>query len=175
MEHLNGTLLEHLMATEELLRSWDSPEDLCLAGLCHAAYGTDGFAPCLVSWHDRDVLVRAIGAAAEEKVYLYASCDRDLLYPQLSGAGPVMFRDRFLSRTLEPTDDQLQDFVDLTLANELEIAISGRTVAGTDDARSPSELPPWIVPLVGAMERRASPGVRRGSQRILLGEVPVRP
>jgi hypothetical protein len=168
MKHLNGTLLEHLMATEEFLRSWGSSEELCQAGLCHAAYGTDGFAPDLLSWHDRDVLVRAVGAAVEEKVYLYASCDRSVLYPQLSGAGPVAFRDRFLSRTLEPTDDQLRDFVDLTLANELEIAIHGRTIGGNDDAGTQSELPPWIAPLVGLMEHRASPGARRATQQLLV-------
>src|ERR1700684_4210904 len=87
--HLNGTLLDHLLATEGLLRAWGSSEGLCLAGLCHATYGTDGFAPCLAPWEDRTVLAAVIGGDVEDTVYFYASCDRSLLYPQLSRKGPV--------------------------------------------------------------------------------------
>jgi len=160
MPHLNGTLLAHLLATEELLRSWGSPEELCLAGLCHATYGTDGFDPFLVAPDDRGVLRAVVGAEVEETVYLYASCDRSVVYPQLAGDGPVRFRDRFRRRTVAVTDDQLRDFVDLTLANELEIA-------GHDEA---SEPPAWIGPLVALVERRASPGARRGAQDRLGGD-----
>jgi hypothetical protein len=160
MTHLNGTLLEHLMATEELLASWGSSEELCRAGLCHAVYGTDGFAPCLVPWEDRTVLARVVGGDVEESVYLYASCDRSFLYPQLSRTGPVCFRDRFRDETFEPSDAALRDFVDLTLANELDVALARGHVA-------PPVPPPWIGPLVEQMEGRASPGARRGVSRLL--------
>ena len=90
--HLNGTLLEHLSATEGLLRSWGASEQLSLAGLVHAAYGTDGFAPFLLPWQNRRPLARVVGPAVEEIVYLYASCDRSSVYPQLSADGPVAFR-----------------------------------------------------------------------------------
>ncbi len=160
MPHLNGTLLDHLLATEELLRSWGSAESLCLAGLCHATYGTDGFAPFLVPPDDRGVMRAVAGAEVEETVYLYASCDRFAVYPQLAGDGPVRFGDRFRQLTVAVTDDQLRDFVDLTLANELEIA-------GHDEA---SGTPAWIGPLVALMERRASPGARRGARDRLGGD-----
>jgi len=155
--HLNGTLLDHLLATEELLRSWGSSERLCLAGLAHATYGTDGFAPTLLAWADRAVLGEVAGAEVEETVYLYASCDRSSLYPQFAGDRPVRFRDRFRQVTFEPSDTQLRDFVDLTLANEIEIALP-------DDTSDP---PPWIAPLVAQMEARASPEARRGARRLL--------
>ncbi len=155
--HLNGTLLAHLLATEELLRSWGSSEELCLAGLCHAVYGTDGFAPYLVPSDDRGVLPALVGAGVEETVYLYASCDRSVVYPQLAGDGPVLFRDRFRQQTVIPTDAQLRDFVDLTLANELD-------VAGQVEASDP---PGWIGPLVALMETRASPRARRGARDLL--------
>ena len=90
--HLNGTLLDHLVATEELLRSWGSPEELCLAGLCHATYGTDGFAPVLLSPRATATPWPPWWAPTSRSiVYLYASCDRAVVYPQLAAGGPVRF------------------------------------------------------------------------------------
>src|SRR5438046_271693 len=40
--HVNSNLFAHLEATCELLREWGNAAPLCLAGLCHAVYGTDG-------------------------------------------------------------------------------------------------------------------------------------
>jgi hypothetical protein len=158
--HLQGTLLDHLVATEEILRCWGASEDLCLTGLCHAAYGTDGFAPFLVSFEDRGALASVAGGRVEEAVYLYASCDRSGLYPRLAGDEPVVFRDRFLDCPLLPSEAQVRDFVDLTLANELEIATSmargGR--AG---------IPSWARDLTKQIETRASPGARRGARHLL--------
>jgi hypothetical protein len=162
--HLNGTLLDHLVATEELLRSWGCPEDLCRAGLCHATYGTDGFAPFLVPPDDRTPLAAAAGPEVEEMVYLYASCDRSFVYPQLPGDGPVRFRDRFLLTTAVLPPASLRAFVDLTLANEIEVAGSGDRTAGP---------PPWIGPLVDALEGRARPGVATGARRALAGWGPA--
>jgi hypothetical protein len=161
--HLHGTLLDHLVATEELLRSWGCPEELCRAGLCHATYGTDGFAPFLVAPDDRAVLAAAAGPEVEQIVYLYASCDRSFVYPQLPGEGPVRFRDRFLLTTCVPSPASLRDFVDLTLANEIDVAGSGDLASGP---------PPWIGPLVDALGGRASPGVATGARRLLAGWAP---
>jgi len=158
--HLHGTLLDHLVATEDLLRSWGCPEDLCRAGLVHATYGTDGFAPFLVPPDDRTPLAAAAGPEVEEIVYLYASCDRSFVYPQLPGEGPVRFRDRFRQTTAVPPPASLRDFVDLTLANELEVARSGDRASGP---------PPWIGPLVEALEGRASPGAATGARCLLAG------
>ena len=166
--HLNGTLLDHLVATEELLRSWDSPEDLSLAGLCHAAYGTDGFTPFLLPVQDRATLAAVVGPDVEDIVYLYASCDRAVVYRQLATDGPVSFRDRFRGVTFEPPDAQLTGFVDLTLANELEISVVGRRLpadgAGGDAADGP---PSWVCDLTDQLEGRASARARHGARRLL--------
>jgi len=156
--HLNGTLLAHLLATEALLRSWGASEDLCRAGLCHAAYGTDGFAPRLLPPDDRARLAQVVGEDVEEIVYRYASCDRAVVYPQLAGDGPVSFRDRFRDETVPATDAQIRAFVDLTLANELDVALSGRPRSAAP--------PDWIAPFVGQLEHRASPRVRRAARRL---------
>ena len=77
--HVNGTLLAHLEGTCALLLGWGNPIDLCLAGLCHAIYGTDGFPVQLLDISRRWELKRMIGPQAEEFVYFYASCDRSYL------------------------------------------------------------------------------------------------
>jgi hypothetical protein len=163
ISHRHGTLLDHLLATGEILGAWGATEELRLAGLCHAAYGTDGFSPHLLSWRRRADLVAVVGTAVEETVYLYASCDRSFLYPQLSRSGPVVFRDRFLHTTFAPSDSQLSDFVDLTLANELEIARGDPPSSVLSDG--PSAWPSWFTSLVDQMVHRASPGVRQALSR----------
>jgi len=156
--HVNGTLLEHLVGTERLLRSWGAADALALAGLCHAAYGTDGFERSLVPIEHRHALADAVGAVVEESVYFYASCDRTAVYPQLARGEPVVFRDRFTGRVFVAPEDRLRDFVDLTLANECEIAVVG--------AAAPT-APDWLVDLCAGFAGRAGPGVRHGVRRLL--------
>jgi hypothetical protein len=160
--HLHGTLLEHLVATETLLRVWGADPTLCQAGLCHATYGTDGFAPFLVDPGQRTVLRDVVGADVEKMVYGYASCDRAAVYPQLPGHGPVHFRDRFTGVSAVMDEADLRAFVDLTVANECE-------VAGLADRCDGSPPPAWLQELVQPMSQRASPGIRGGAGASLNG------
>jgi hypothetical protein len=50
IEHPGGTLLAHLERTRSRLAAWHARPALQLAGLCHAFYGTDGFATALWAW-----------------------------------------------------------------------------------------------------------------------------
>ncbi len=118
--HLGGDLLSHLVRTEVILREWEVADLVALAGLCHAAYGTDGFAPSLLPLTERDRLAAAIGAEAEALVYLYACCDRAAVYRQL-GSADVDFRDRFTGGSLPADATWLARFAELTAANELEL------------------------------------------------------
>lgn len=121
MEHPGGTLLAHLLRVRERLAAWGARPALQLAGLCHAFYGTDGFAATLLPLERRDELRAAIGAEAEGLVYFYASCDREASYPRLQqDDGP--YRNRFTGEVLTPTLRQRRDFAELTAANELDIA-----------------------------------------------------
>jgi hypothetical protein len=47
--HPGGRLLAHLVRTHDQLAAWDQAPEVCLAGLCHAAYGTDGFPTALLT------------------------------------------------------------------------------------------------------------------------------
>jgi hypothetical protein len=91
------------------------------------------------------VLEELAGAEVESLVYLYASCDRRFAYPQLGTPGPVAFRDRFSGEILHPSGDALRDFVDITLANEIEIALSA------DDSPAPS----WLLQLLQQTQTQA--------------------
>ncbi|GAA4899874.1 DUF6817 domain-containing protein [Streptomyces coeruleoprunus] len=120
-EHPGGTLLAHLLRVRDRLAAWGARPELRLAGLCHAFYGTDGFAVSLLPLERRAELRAAIGEEAEALVYLYASCDREATYPALHlPDGP--YRDRFTGETFTPTTRQRRGVAELTAANELDIA-----------------------------------------------------
>jgi hypothetical protein len=123
--HVNGKLLSHLEGTFDLLHGWGNSVHLCLAGLCHAVYGTTDFrASLVVDVSLRSQLRTLIGPKAEELVYLFASCDRPQLYPQIGRSSPVRFRDRFSGEVFVPDSSLFSSFLELTFANELEIARS---------------------------------------------------
>jgi hypothetical protein len=120
IEHPGGTLLAHLIRVADVLERWSAPDDVVLAGLCHATYGTDGFPTALLPVTERARLASVVGAPAEELVHLYGSCDRGATYPLLAGE-VVALRDRFTGETRDVAGAPLQAFVELTIANELDL------------------------------------------------------
>jgi hypothetical protein len=122
--HVNGTLERHLRGTQRLLRNWGSRDPLCLAGLYHAVYGTDGITGRLVELDARDAVAKVIGDEAERAVYVYAACARDGFHPRIGTPMQNVFVDRFADSEYPITDCELRDFCELTIANELELALS---------------------------------------------------
>lgn len=122
IEHLDGSLLNHLKGTYMLLKSWGAEPDLCIAGLYHAVYGTSGFGEIIISQDDRDKIKEIIGEQSERIVYLYCACDRDFFWPQIGIKTNPTFRDRFLGTEYSLSLNELKLFCELTVANELEIA-----------------------------------------------------
>ncbi|TDV40965.1 DUF6817 domain-containing protein [Actinophytocola oryzae] len=120
LPHPGGTLLAHLERVYETLRSWQVPDPVALAGLTHAAYGTDGFPEPLLAVTERPVLRAAIGEDAERIVYAYGGCDRGTVYPRLSEQDPV-FHDRFTGLDHRLTAGDLRAFADITAANEIDV------------------------------------------------------
>jgi catechol 2,3-dioxygenase-like lactoylglutathione lyase family enzyme len=121
MPHPGGTLLDHLHRVARLLSNWGAEPEVQLAGLCHAAYGTDGFDESLLATTERAMFAELIGDRAEALVYLYASCDRATVYPRLGTGFPVVFRDRFTGREHTPSAADLRAVVEITAANELDV------------------------------------------------------
>jgi len=128
IEHPGGTLYEHLQRVRALLAEWKAGYDVQLAGLCHAFYGTDGFATALLPLDQRAILADAIGLRAESLVYLYASAERDDVYPRLHEKR-VEFRDRFTHTHRIPDEESLNAFVEITAANELDVVRHNRALA----------------------------------------------
>ncbi len=126
VDHSDDGLLAHLDATFDILQRWGNSMDVCLAGLCHAVYGTDGFAVGLLDIEERDRLTVVIGPVAEALVYFYASCDRKFFYP-LIGSRPLRFRDRFTQAEFEPPETSVSACLELLLANDVEIAYRERS------------------------------------------------
>ncbi|MFE0509701.1 DUF6817 domain-containing protein [Streptomyces sp. NPDC058964] len=118
--HPGGTLLAHLDRVHDRLAGWGARPALRLAGLCHAAYGTDGFPSALLPLDRRPELRTVIGTEAEAIVYFYASCDRRATYPTLTDHNS-RFHDRFTGGALLPAPRLLRDFTELTAANELDL------------------------------------------------------
>lgn len=120
--HINGSLINHLEGTRSLLSAWGSRECLLDAGLFHAAYGTAAFERSMVSIDQRVKVSEVIGLDAEDVVYKYCACDRDYVWPQFGDANEIDFRDRFTKSSINMSTQDLKDFCELTVANELEIA-----------------------------------------------------
>ncbi|MFE0028741.1 DUF6817 domain-containing protein [Amycolatopsis sp. NPDC059021] len=127
IEHPGGTLLAHLVRVEERLARWEARPALRLAGLCHAAYGTDGFPTALMPLGRRAELAAVIGAEAEELVYLYGACGRAASYPRLAEGAPMV--DRFSADEFMPSWQQRRDFAELTAANELDLVFASAEFA----------------------------------------------
>lgn len=121
IEHPGGTLLEHLVRVAGLLDSWGASRDLVLAGLAHAAYGTDGFAIAPFRLDERALVASVVGQRAEEIVYRYASCDRGHTLHQIGNQPTVELLDRFTGVVTPLTPEQLREFAELTFANELDL------------------------------------------------------
>ncbi|MFC7259128.1 DUF6817 domain-containing protein [Streptomyces lutosisoli] len=120
IEHPGGTLLAHLVRVRDRLARWEARPALQLAGLCHAFYGTDGFATALLPTDRRAELTAVIGPEAESLVHFYASCDRTASYPALADPSGA-FHDRFTGTLSTPAVQQRRDFAELTAANELDL------------------------------------------------------
>jgi hypothetical protein len=120
--HLDGSLAAHLHGTERLLRAWGACDEVRTAGLYHAVYGTDGYAPSLASLDQRQRIAELIGVDAERLAYLYGACDRERFHPRIGTPTQLLYSDRFRGSEYEISRMHLAQFCELTLANEIEIA-----------------------------------------------------
>ncbi|WDE05706.1 hypothetical protein SG34_001865 [Thalassomonas viridans] len=120
--HINGPLTAHLVGTYKILERWQLDESLCLAGLFHAIYGSDPTRAQLLGTDQRAEVAAMIGEKAEELVYLFCSCDKPFVLPQIGAETKVSFRNRFTGETSEFPAHLLNDFCELTIANDLDVA-----------------------------------------------------
>lgn len=121
IDHPGGTLLDHLVRVADRLERWGAAHDLVIAGLAHAAYGTDGFDAAPFQLTERELVASVTGQRAEAIVYSYASCDRAYTLGQIGRQQTVSLRDRFTGARTVLTSSELHEFAELTFANELDL------------------------------------------------------
>ncbi len=120
-KHVNGTLIEHLQETHDLLESWGNRPALCMAGLFHAVYGTDGFSPIVVEIAKRKEIAQLIGQEAEQITYIFSCCDRKAVYPRIGTPDQNLYTNRLTGQSFRVALPVLKDLCELTVANELQI------------------------------------------------------
>jgi uncharacterized protein DUF6817 len=130
ISHVAGTLALHLRRTEALLRRFGNRDALCAAGLYHAVYSTAGFPAALCAVAARRTIADAIGDEAERIVYLYGACDRTAFHPRIGTAREARFVDRFTASEYPISRQELRDFCELTLANELDLVTASPAFCG---------------------------------------------
>lgn len=157
IDHPGGTLYAHLGRVHDRLGALGHDPQVQLAGLAHAAYGTDGFDLSLLPVTDRATLRGLTGESAEELIYLYGACDRSRTWPTLGATGRVA--DRFTGGTHTLSPEQAGPFTDLSIVNELDVAEQDPTFVARHGAYFRALFASW-APL-------ASPAVLAEARRVL--------
>jgi len=119
LAHPGGTLLAHLRRVATRLEGWGADPSLIAAGLCHAAYGTQGFPQPLLGLDERAALVSWIGNEAEAIVYAYCACDR--AHGLAGTASRPDMLNRFTGERFIPSTRLQRQLMELTVANELDV------------------------------------------------------
>jgi hypothetical protein len=153
--HSGGALRDHLVGTARLLEEWGNPAEVCLAGLFHSIYGTEGYSIPSVELGRRDHVRERIGERAERLAYLFGVCERRDLFPSLGQKEPVL-RDFVHGREVRVSHDDLVSLVEIEVANYLEFT-----------QRAPLE-PPQLARFGERVERARAvltPGALRAARR----------
>ncbi|TFV88325.1 DUF6817 domain-containing protein [Blastococcus sp. CT_GayMR16] len=120
IDHPGGTLCAHLERVQHKLADLGASRRLQLAGRAHAVYGTDGFDVALLTLDERPLLADIAGEDVERLVYRYGACDRSRTWHGLAETRQVW--DRFTGACEALDAEDLRDFADLSIVNELDIA-----------------------------------------------------
>ncbi len=115
--HSQGTLIDHLQNTYELLKQWNNPNYVCLAGLFHSIYGTQIYKKQTLGLQERNLIKEAIGIEAEYLVYLFCIMHRGYFYNNLDSNELLSSQDGTHILISEKTKRNL---CEILVANELE-------------------------------------------------------
>lgn len=118
--HMNRTLTDHFLGTYYLLSKWKNKRSVCLAGLCHALYGTETFPTALVPPEQRRDVISLIGPEAEELVYLYSINNREHFVKNLNREGVYTIRSYATGEIVSITEQKFSQLTEIFLADRLE-------------------------------------------------------
>ncbi|MDX1513800.1 MAG: hypothetical protein R3174_08655, partial [Gammaproteobacteria bacterium] len=117
--HSRQTLAEHLVGTHDLLRRWENPDTICVAGLFHSVYGTRVFEIACADFASRKMIRDVIGEAAESLAYQFCVADRDTFF-DAARRTPHVIRDAVADRKVTVTRRTLCALLEIEAANIVE-------------------------------------------------------
>jgi hypothetical protein len=161
-DHPGGTLADHLGRTGAVLEEWGAEAWVVDAGRLHAAYGTDAFLHPLPE-ATPDKVVAAVGARSEQLIDLYCHCRRAESYPTFLGDSPAAI-DRRDGARHHLDRVQLRAFVELTVANELDVLAHSPDLLERHGAALATLFASW-QPLMGPQARAAVEAWIRGPRQ----------
>jgi SM-20-related protein len=124
--HSGRDFFTHLSGTHALLRAWDNPEPVCLAGLFHSIYGTTHFHHKAFPIGQRHVIRALIGEEAEFLAYVFCVAERPKDFLALidsvaeAGAAEIELMDHHAKTPLRLTRSQLHKLLEIEAANLIE-------------------------------------------------------
>ncbi len=114
--HSGRFLYDHLAGVYGLLRRWDNPEPVCLAGLFHSVYGTSAFKKETVALSARGEVRTLIGDEAESLGYLFSVCERYSSFFALL-CGETTLKNRVSADAIPVDEKTLARLLELEIAN----------------------------------------------------------
>jgi hypothetical protein len=157
IRHSGETLLSHMLGTHDLLRTWEAPENLCLAGLFHSVYGTEAFPASSASNIRREVIRDTIGPEAERIAWIFGMMKQARFWRIIrSCQGRPLDRrgytliDRLTNHDLHCTAYEFTLLANLTMANALEQAARLPERYGVEKCRLLALLVPYVMPHAAA-------------------------
>jgi hypothetical protein len=119
VRHTGRTFFEHLVGVHDLLRRYQAPDHVCMAGLFHSIYGTNIFRHRTVS--ARDEIIELIGPQAERLAFIFCSCNRPReLINAASRGHPYYVRNRHDETLITLSREDMRDLLNIELANLLD-------------------------------------------------------
>lgn len=119
IDHYGRPLLAHLKGTFELLRDWRNPDEVCVAGLFHAVYGTENLTACRPDLSYRAQVQALIGRRSEELALLFGVADRTALLTR-NTLPPYHVVRHDSGETVPVSPDVLSALVEIGSANLVE-------------------------------------------------------
>lgn len=121
VRHSGGNLLDHLIGVEAILRRWDEPAAVQLAGLFHSIYGTESFRRAILSPHSRGEVRAIIGEEAEALAWLFGGLKvESLLQWVRSPDGTPSVQTRWSNEPVRMSRMHARSLVAIFAANWLE-------------------------------------------------------
>jgi hypothetical protein len=116
--HSGRTLMDHLVGTYSLLKSWQAPEKVCLAGLFHSIYGTNAFHRQSLSESERPKVQASIGMEAEELAWLFCNVERPKAFLEAIQSNQLI--SRYSQLPLACNAEILSHLLEIECANLIE-------------------------------------------------------